>query len=761
MAVEGGAGEYLASSSTATLQAKLDESSSKRKPKSADCLDLQRLWEAIREEMFHMKKELLSDRQESCADLRSLLNLTDSAAKQGILDAAGSLAYAEAAKASSHEEVESVRNQLSELERCLKEREDAGLESLGAQLKVLTSEVEQQGDLFGERLVDLGASGDRSRSMIQESNKRLEKVERSMDKAIASVRADVATSLEESSKQYAVALARQKASILEQIETLTEEQQRSQADSQRKLMSASDAAYSELQERLQQAMSKQKSEDDEASAQLRYECKSEIGMLHQEMLQLSKSVSSVANLPTRRVEWVVRDASPKLQLKRDDQALQAGEHVTISSKPFEVAGSRGLQFELVRFGGPNVDNSDRKDGVLRITAEAGLTLVFRLSVGEVVQQLEHTFDGEQPFSTCRLCMLSDQIRQEDDTLRIGLEVLEAFLTLESSSSLAAIGMQGLDTDEAVADTNSFIFHRYVNHRMLDLVQNQVDVMNSRMTRRVEWRIDGASRLAGCFSEDEAMCSATFQAAGLDGLQLVFYPCGSAGVKEGYCSCFVIYPGKSALRCWLSVGNQRREAKLFCNSAGFFGRTNFCRLENGVEAATDSLLVTLEIDEAQQDVIRHSSHQTIANQSPVATTSPVSDGTLTLQRASGHLQEVKQLPSIWTPTPHFDISSMEGFHSITDLSSKKKKPNRQPETVLRYDKVRPGTISTMSMCSPSDGDPSRPESRQRPRSRVDRGPSPERSVMKGIYSEVSMCPPATARPVSTREVLSARYAAYRC
>lgn len=272
-----------------------------------------------------------------------------------------------------------------------------------------------------------------------------------------------------------------------------------------------------------------------------------------------------------------------------------------------------------------------------------------------------------------------------------------------------------------------------------------------------------------------MCSTTFQAAGLDGLQFVFYPSGSFGAKEGYCSCFLFYPGRTALHCWLSVGNQRREAKLSVTSAGFFGRTNFCRLEHGVDSTNDTLNLVLEIDEAQQEVTKFSAHQ--ANHSvrtssppPGANTSGVSglgdttvESVLRLQKTSGHLQDVKQLPSIWTASQFHIEDSLEGFRNFKDLPSKRRQNNRNGAHPDMY-KTRPGTVSSMSMYS---HDTSRPESRQRPgsRSAIERASSPDRQGANStlsMYSDIQACPPASARPVqrnAVRDVLSARYAAY--
>merc|ERR1719183_2313762 len=179
----------------------------------------------------------------------------------------------------------------------------------------------------------------------------------------------------------------------------------------------------------------------------------------------------------------------------------------------------------------------------------------------------------------------------DDTLRVGVEIIEAVRVIEKAASSMAVTQPAALADcevgserhacgkERVALDASLLEHRYLNHGTLDLVKEQVSVMQSRMTRRVEWRVEQASLLPRCFPEGESMCSSAFEAAGLQGLQLVFYPSGHNGAKEGFCSFFLYCPGGSVLRCWLHAGSQKREARCAFDQPGCFGRTNFCRLEN--------------------------------------------------------------------------------------------------------------------------------------------------------------------------------------
>merc|ERR1719464_689855 len=111
-------------------------------------------------------------------------------------------------------------------------------------------------------------------------------------------------------------------------------------------------------------------------------------------------------------------------------------------------------------------------------------------------------------------------------------------------------------------------------------------MSSRMVRRIEWRLEQAAMLRKYFKDGESICSTPFDAAGLQSLQFVFYPCGYLGAKEGFCSLFLYCPCGSLLKCWLTVGKARRETRMSNEQQGFLGRTNFCRFDSCLDGTDD-------------------------------------------------------------------------------------------------------------------------------------------------------------------------------
>jgi len=313
-----------------------------------------------------------------------------------------------------------------------------------------------------------------------------------------------------------------------------------------------------------------------------------------------------------------------------------------------------------------------------------LELVFKLCIGSVSVRLSHTFDGTLPCSTKQLCIVAEQTSVEDDSLQISIEVIEAISTVECHS-----GNLQNSREEASRELESIVVsHRYLNHGTLDLVHEEVNRMRSRMTRRIEWKVEQASAVQRYFPQGESLCSSVFMAAGLEGLQFVFFPSGYTGAKEGFCSLFMFCPGGSMLRFWLSVGTQRREARISFQQPGFFGRTNFCRFENGIDTADDSILLVLEIEEAQQTEKQNLSHPVSpANSHPVspanlAVSASSFDGygfgedtprhissTVKLQHIPGKqgLDDVHRLPSIWTSAAPGNIQDvLDGYHKFSDM-----------------------------------------------------------------------------------------------
>jgi len=313
----------------------------------------------------------------------------------------------------------------------------------------------------------------------------------------------------------------------------------------------------------------------------------------------------------------------------------------------------------------------------------GTNLSYRIYVGEKYMTVDKLFNGHVPYGTKRLCFIKDQVNRADDTLKVSVEILESHREIEHVIDVPPEPLPpapGVEPPEKPLE-GVILFHRHVNNRLFEQVKHQADMMRSRMVRRIEWRVEQASRLRACFPAGDCICSTQFNAAGIEGLQLLFYPSGYNGATEGFCSLYLYGPAGCTLRCWLCLGAQKREAHHSFEQPGAFGRTNFCRFDAIVE--DDIVLVALEIDEAHQDVVAQ-----VANPSVVpgdrrsltqidGSNSSAIQSAVKLQVNSGRvLEDTRVLPSLWTAAfpdgaTNPNAQPPEGTYSFDEL----KRPGR--------------------------------------------------------------------------------------
>jgi hypothetical protein len=381
-------------------------------------------------------------------------------------------------------------------------------------------------------------------------------------------------------------------------------------------------------------------------------------------------------------------------------------HTSWFSPKFDAAGAYGMQLELQLFrnSDPPVDGEDAGDVAIHLWACKGMQLAYKLSCGSKSVVLSKTFNGRVPYGTKRFCFVRDEINRADDTLKVSVEFLEAIREIEHvikpppepivdpnapPKTLEELQLEQQKKDKALE--GSMFFMRTINNRLYDQVKQQVHILQSRMVRKVEWRVENASLLRQCFPPDECICSTAFAAAGVDGMQFIFYPSGYKASTEGYCSLFLFGPAGATLKCWLSAGGQKRDASNTFNEPGAFGRTNFARFESCVNEAEDSILIALEIEDAQQDLVAHVKHpavqpgdqrtlQQIEGSSDKAIESVVKLTKRPGQRAFGKdadLVELRVLPSLWTakqlgttnPPP-------EGMRNMDDIKVHARNNTRQ-------------------------------------------------------------------------------------
>lgn len=428
-------------------------------------------------------------------------------------------------------------------------------------------------------------------------------------------------------------------------------------------------------------------------------CKERLTQLEADAASLFGSLSLVESNTTKRVEWVIHDASKKLKVDWGGSGTKL--HTGWFSPKFDAGGCYGLQLELQLFRVTEDQLRGRQElGNLAafLWACKGTSIVYKIYIGTKSMVLEKTFNGRVPYGTPRMCWLHEQINKEDDTLRIGIEILESHREVEHPikaplPALNPIAGDKLSTDatnaaiEAAkqAVEGSLFFKRYINNRLLEQVHSEVELMRSRMVRKIEWRVQHASKLRTLFVRDEAICSPHFRAAGVDQLQFVLYPSGRTSATDGFCSLFIYGPMGATLRCQLSLGKQMRNIAHSFDESGAVGRTNFCMWTSAIEGADeDVVLIRLDIEEAQQDM--HASTHHAEEEAGDRRTLGQIDGTeksgiesvVKVTRAPGAryaapssagpgLEDQLVLPCLWTAKRLGDGPNVpEGFKHFDDL-----------------------------------------------------------------------------------------------
>mmetsp|Transcript_46485 Transcript_46485/g.116903 ORF Transcript_46485/g.116903 Transcript_46485/m.116903 type:complete len:750 (-) Transcript_46485:172-2421(-) len=417
-----------------------------------------------------------------------------------------------------------------------------------------------------------------------------------------------------------------------------------------------------------------------AIKELRSDAERRLDDLDGQAEKLHDAVAEVENIPTRRVDWVIRNVSKRI---RPPSASKASLHCSWFSPKFDMAGAHGLQLELQLFkkADPPVEGEAAGDCAAFLWACKGMNLVYKLYIGNKSAQCEKVFNGRVPYGTKRLCFLKDQINREEDSLRVSVEILEAVREVEHPIKPAPPPEEGAEeTEEDIRNKpleGRVVFRRHVNNRLMDQVNKSVEAMRSRMVRRVEWRLEQASMLRRCFPPGEPMCSVAFAAAGVENLQLMFYPCGYGGATDGFCSLFLYAPAGATMKYILYCGSHRRDAQNFFEESGAYGRTNFCRFESVVEEDTDTIHIVLEVEEAHQDVAARVAHPLCApgdrrTQSQLEGSLPTAtESVVKMHRAPGKpqggcLEDRRILPSLWTAKSLGDRNSTDTMHSFEDL-----------------------------------------------------------------------------------------------
>jgi hypothetical protein len=346
-------------------------------------------------------------------------------------------------------------------------------------------------------------------------------------------------------------------------------------------------------------------------------------------------------------------------------------------------------------------------------------MAFKLYIGERAIPLEKKFSGRSPAVSGRMCWLRDQINTDDDTLRVGVEFLEAMREVEYPTRMpppplaltgrppeeidgvmkAIAALEGEEETTQLGENQldgSLCYMRHLNHRVLEQVQAQVSGMESRMVRKIQWMVQNASKLRQFFPWGQAVCSPVFAAAGVDKMQFAFYPSGYGNVTDGFCSLFLYAPAGCTLRCYLSIDKQVREIQHSWEEAGAFGRTNFCLFSDQImDLVDDTILLSLEIEDAQMEVSSpwvhkeaatkvEGSHKSTGDREVTSITKLTKNPGKTPNGKpngrDGKMDSAMHLASIWAAKAFVEGDSVkaavpDGFHSFDEVVNRRPIPIR--------------------------------------------------------------------------------------
>eukprot|EP00927_Polykrikos_kofoidii_P041190 TRINITY_DN35111_c0_g1_i1.p1 TRINITY_DN35111_c0_g1~~TRINITY_DN35111_c0_g1_i1.p1 ORF type:complete len:815 (-),score=145.09 TRINITY_DN35111_c0_g1_i1:62-2476(-) len=497
----------------------------------------------------------------------------------------------------------------------------------------------------------------------------------------------------------AAAEARQKALVAEQCDIWDESVSR--LDSEIQVCRAELARFQEALRRSDAEAQKARCEAERQLEAVQADSQQRLGHLESVVCRLEAVCSEVSGIPTRQVEWQIEGG---LRTFRTLQLENGANPASLFSPKFDAAGISGFQLELRSLGAVEQDAERHGDCSLYLWGREGVQLAFRLSMGSESAVLRHTFDGKTPCGVHCMATLAEQAEQSTLSVKASVEIHEANFEVKTEHGSCFLGSQptqsiscftgsdqhhcespcGYDLAEH-SPIGTLVSKRSTNNQMLEMIQTQsrglseyvlkkVDIMRSKAVRRVQWRLDHSSKLRSAFAEGVPVCSTAFQAAGINGLQLVFYPSGSAGAKEGFCSFFLSYPPGCSLRCWLWAGRWRKEARPEAtDQTNLLGRVNFCRFENCVDPVDETVELALEIEDAQ---VPKAQLAGVAGPTNLGTLPDLNPGSTTLSPSTERVDScvarvrasrsqiadvaVKQLPSIWTT---------QKFKNFTDIGGR--------------------------------------------------------------------------------------------
>ena len=271
-----------------------------------------------------------------------------------------------------------------------------------------------------------------------------------------------------------------------------------------------------------------------------------------------------------RVEWKISNISEKMKTHPKGNSIWSPE--------FTAAGVRNLQIEFFPCGRESA-TLDNFCSVFFWCPE-GTNIKYELFVGSHRRAPdEDVYETRMGHGHSNFCLLAAEIDTKDDSVIVGVDIIDVQKEINFGSGL-----------------------RVIRPSMTHLMSRYTSVIENRHIGRIEWKISKISQRLKNLPKGASMYSPVFSAANIRDMLIEFYPNGNANtLKEGYCALYLRCPEHTTVIVTLIVGEVRKgpiSAK-FDGNAGK-GLPEFCPIGPQIDAASDTLLVAIELKNPNLD-----------------------------------------------------------------------------------------------------------------------------------------------------------------